>query len=109
MSTTTTAEGAARGASAAMTCSHCGLDAEPGEARHLDGAVYCCAGCETAASIIRQSGLGGFYALPDRVTNRVSVSGRSFAEFDHDAFQAAAMTSAPAAALPAADEVATKA
>ena len=75
-----------------MTCSHCGLDAAPGEARHLDGAVYCCAGCETAASIIRQSGLGGFYALPDRVTNRVSVSGRSFAEFDHDAFQAAHVT-----------------
>ena len=92
MSTTTTAEGAARDASAAMTCSHCGLDAAPGEARHLDGAVYCCAGCETAASIIRQSGLGGFYALPDRVTNRVSVSGRSFAEFDHDAFQAAHVT-----------------
>lgn len=92
MSTTTAGDLAAAGATAAMTCSHCGLDAAPGEARHVDGAVYCCAGCETAASIIRQSGLGGFYALPDRVTNRVAVSGRSFAEFDHEAFQAAHVT-----------------
>ncbi len=72
-----------------LVCSHCGLDAVPGEARHVDDATYCCAGCETAAAIIKQSGLDGFYALPDRRGERVAVSGRSFVEFDHAAFTAA--------------------
>ena len=89
MGTTATADLRAHGASVALTCSHCGLGAAPGDARTLDGETYCCAGCETAASIIRQSGLGGFYALPDRITSRVAVSGRSFTEFDHEAFQTA--------------------
>lgn len=89
MSTTTTAEVGEQGVSAAVTCSHCGLDTVAGELRTFDDEVYCCAGCETAASIIKQSGLDGFYSLPDRVTSRVAVSGRSFAEFDHEAFQAA--------------------
>ena len=88
MSTATTAE-IALGVVADLTCAHCGLEATPGEARTVDGALYCCVGCETAASIIRQSGLGGFYALPDRRTSRVEASGRSYAEFDHEAFQAA--------------------
>ena len=89
MGTTATADLRAQRASAALTCSHCGLEAAPGDERTLDGETYCCAGCETAASIIRQSGLSGFYALPDRITTRVAVSDRSFAEFDHEAFQAA--------------------
>ena len=89
MSTAITAD--ARGTATAVRerCAHCGLEAAAGEARHLDGAMYCCAGCETAASIIRQSGLTGFYSLPDKRTTRVRSSGRSFAEFDHDAFQTA--------------------
>jgi len=77
---------------AALVCAHCGLDAVAGEARRVDGAVYCCAGCETAAAIIKQSGLDGFYALPDRRTDRVAASGRSFAEFDHEAFTSAHVT-----------------
>lgn len=93
MGTSFTAEFEAT-AVAELTCAHCGLEATPGEARTSDGALYCCAGCETAASIIRQSGLGGFYALPDRRSTRVEVSGRSYAEFDHEAFQAAHVRSA---------------
>lgn len=73
---------------ATAVCAHCGLAVSPGEARLVDGASYCCAGCETAAAIIQQSGLGGFYALPDRPGARVAESDRSFAEFDHEAFQA---------------------
>ena len=73
----------------AVTCAHCGLDAIDDDARESGGVTYCCAGCETAAAIIQQSGLTGFYALPDRRTTRVVPSGRSFAEFDHDAFRAA--------------------
>lgn len=70
-------------------CAHCGLEATAGDARTVDGATYCCAGCETAARIITLSGLGGFYALPERRASRVAPSGRSYAEFDHEAFHAA--------------------
>lgn len=76
-------------------CAHCGLEATAGDARSVEGVTYCCAGCETAASIIRQSGLGGFYALPERRAMRVAPSGRSYAEFDHEAFHAAHVTSLP--------------
>ncbi len=88
MGTATTAE-LSLGAAVDLRCAHCGLEAVAGEARQVDGALYCCAGCETAAAIIRQSGLGGFYALPERRSSRVEPSGRSFAEFDHEAFQQA--------------------
>lgn len=77
------------GAAADARCAHCGLEATAGDARMVDGATYCCAGCETAASIIKQSGLGGFYALPERRASRVRTSGRSYAEFDHEACHAA--------------------
>jgi Cu2+-exporting ATPase len=74
------------GAAEQLRCAHCGLEATSGDARQRAGATYCCAGCETAASIIQQSGLGGFYALPERRATRVNSSGRSYAEFDHEAF-----------------------
>ena len=83
MSSTATAEVPLITVAAQLTCAHCGLEASPGEARRVDGTLYCCAGCETAASIIRQSGLSGFYALPDKRNSRVEASGRSYAEFDH--------------------------
>ena len=99
MATAIIADAAVRGpaADAAVAaddalCAHCGLEALEGELRFFDGAAYCCAGCETAAAIIRQSGLTGFYALPDRRTVRVQASDRSFAEFDHEAFHAAHVT-----------------
>ncbi len=76
-------------ASAVDHCAHCGLAALPGDRRVVDGLTYCCAGCETAAAIIRESGLTGFYRLPERRSQRVSPSGRTFAEFDHEAFHAA--------------------
>lgn len=85
----------ALGAAADARCAHCGLEATAGDARMLDGATYCCAGCETAASIIKQSGLGGFYALPERRASRVRTSGRSYAEFDHEAFHAAHVKELP--------------
>lgn len=84
------------GVGADARCAHCGLEATAGDARTVDGATYCCAGCETAASIIRQSGLsGGFYALPERRSSRVAPSGRSYAEFDHEAFHAAHVKTMP--------------
>ncbi len=83
------------GATADARCAHCGLEATAGDARTVDGATYCCAGCQTAASIIKQSGLGGFYALPERRASRVAPSGRSYAEFDHEAFHAAHVKTLP--------------
>ncbi len=77
---------------AATSCAHCGLDVLPAERRISDGRTYCCAGCETAATIIRQSGLGDFYALPDRRSERVVTTGREYTEFDHDSFAAAHVT-----------------
>jgi Cu2+-exporting ATPase len=94
MTTATTAEFAVPAAVDAR-CTHCGLEAAPGDARVSGGALYCCAGCETAAAIIRESGLGGFYALPERRPARVEPSGRSFAEFDHEAFQRAHVRALP--------------
>ncbi len=88
MSTTLTPE-LTLGVAELLRCAHCGLEATSGDARRRDGATYCCAGCETAASIIRQSGLGGFYALPERRAARVQSSARSYEEFDHAAFTAA--------------------
>lgn len=71
-----------------LLCAHCGLDST---------ATYCCAGCETAAAIIRESGLDAYYTLPTTVERRprpVISSGRSYAEFDHEAFQQAHVTRA---------------
>jgi len=89
MGTTATAELGFRAGTESLTCEHCGLEATPGEVRWVKGVCFCCAGCETASAIIQQSGLGGFYSLPDRRGARVTSSGRSFDEFDHEAFQKA--------------------
>ncbi len=76
----------------ASPCAHCGLEVLSGDRRVSDGRTYCCAGCETAATIIRQSGLDGFYDLPERRNERVVTSGRSYAEFDHASFVTAHVT-----------------
>lgn len=94
MNTVLTAEFDVR-AAAPTLCAHCGLEANSGDARVVDDASYCCAGCETASSIIRQSGLGGFYSMPERRAARVTPSGRSYAEFDHEAFAAAHVRALP--------------
>lgn len=86
MGTTATAEPGLGAAIGSLTCSHCGLEATAGDVRWVNGACFCCAGCETASAIIRQCGLGDFYTLPDRRGARVAPSGRSFEEFDHEAF-----------------------
>ena len=76
-------------------CAHCGLDAPVAVWGEDASAIYCCAGCATAAEIIRQSGLEAYYALPltaERRPRRVVPTGRSYAEFDHEAFQSVHVT-----------------
>ncbi len=77
---------------AEATCAHCGLEMPPGAELDSDDPAYCCSGCETAAAVIREAGLGAYYDLPERVGARVKKSGRTFDEFDHEAFQAAHVT-----------------
>ncbi len=79
---------------AVTTCAHCGLPAAA-DGRVEAGQTYCCAGCATAAAVIRASGLDGFYALPERRSTPVAGSDRSYVEFDHAAFQQGQVTTRP--------------
>lgn len=76
-----------------LACAHCGTPV-PAAVSVPDGAEgpFCCAGCATAAAIIRAGGLDDFYDQADRRTVPVVASDRTFAEFDHEAFHAAHVT-----------------
>ncbi len=70
----------------AVACAHCALPVpaayvRPGEASH------CCAGCETAAALIRSAGLDQYYRLPELRDRPVGSTGKRYDEYDHDAFQ----------------------
>jgi Cu2+-exporting ATPase len=79
---------AARGGAVAdVACTHCdgpvpSALVEAGMARQ-----FCCAGCATAYSVLHEHGLDGYYALPERRDAPVRPSGRTYDEFDHDAFR----------------------
>jgi Cu2+-exporting ATPase len=84
---TATALPDAGAATAATLCAHCGLRVpaglvEPGAERQ-----FCCTGCSLAWTIIHEVGLDGYYTLAQRREVPVAVSSRSWAEFDHPAFQ----------------------
>lgn len=68
---------------AALDCAHCGL---PAPAAREDERPFCCGGCRAAWALIHDSGLAGYYALPERRETPVKPSGRAFEEFDHAAF-----------------------
>jgi len=72
---------------AEVACSHCGLPVPEGFLE--DGSVtqFCCAGCRTAFAILRDHGLDQYYAFADRRTSPVRATGRTYEEFDHDAFR----------------------
>jgi len=76
------------GAASATACAHCGLPVPPALLEADDAPSFCCGGCATAFAIIRDGGLGRYYELPERRTAAVEPSGRSFAEFEHPAFEA---------------------
>lgn len=67
-------------------CAHCGL-AVPFDRRGTpERERFCCAGCETAAGVLRAGGLTQYYALGEVRARAVRPSGRDYAEFDHPAF-----------------------
>ena len=70
----------------AVACAHCALPV-PAAAVRADQPSYCCAGCETAAALIRSAGLDQYYRLPEPREHPVASTGKRYDEFDHDAFQ----------------------
>lgn len=76
------------GSGGEVACAHCGLPVpapllEP-DAKHS----FCCAGCRTVFAILHDSGLAGYYELGERREHPVTPSGRTYEEFDHEAFRA---------------------
>ena len=79
-------------APAQAACAHCGLPVPDGLLEPLGPRQFCCSGCRAVWDLIYASGLGGYYALPQRRVIAVRPSGSAFAEFDHDAFHALYVT-----------------
>jgi Cu2+-exporting ATPase len=71
-----------------VACAHCTLQVPLGLRDPNATEQYCCAGCRTAAAIIRQAGLDGYYRLPERRDRAVEVSARAYDDFAHDSFRA---------------------
>lgn len=71
----------------AVSCTHCGLDVPEGRLPHDGARPFCCAGCATAWQVLHEFGLERYYNMATRREQRVEATGRSFDEFDHDAFR----------------------
>lgn len=82
-------------AATAVDCAHCLLPLPDGFIEPDSPRQFCCAGCRTAWSIIHEHGLEDYYAFAERREGPVGTSGRSYAEFDHDAFHALYVKSRP--------------
>ncbi len=71
----------------AATCFHCGEPMPARGARELmiDGAprALCCAGCEAAALMIRDAGLGDYYRLRDSVSTRAQDTPTDLSAWDN--------------------------
>ncbi len=72
---------------AEATCAHCTLPVPAGLIVPDEDYQFCCAGCRTAWAILHDTGLDAYYRFGERRELAVRTSGRSFDEFDHDAFQ----------------------
>ncbi|MEP7345062.1 MAG: heavy metal translocating P-type ATPase metal-binding domain-containing protein, partial [Gemmatimonadaceae bacterium] len=68
-------------------CTHCGLAVPEGFVEPEATAQFCCAGCRAAFGILMENGLERYYGFAGRQTSPVKRSGRTYAEFDHPAFQ----------------------
>jgi len=85
---------AAQGAEG-VRCTHCSLPVPSGFVDAAASVHFCCAGCRTAHDLLHQYGLADYYALGARNGVPVHDSGRSYAEFDHEAFHALYVTTSP--------------
>lgn len=73
-------------------CSHCGLPVPDGFLDDGAATQFCCAGCRTAFAILRDHGLDQYYGFAERRTSPVRATGRTYEEFDHEAFQSLYVT-----------------
>jgi P-type Cu2+ transporter len=71
-----------------VACAHCTLPVPAALVRAEAPRQFCCAGCDTAYTLLHTHGLDQFYAFPERREARVQRTGRSYEEFDHPAFAA---------------------
>lgn len=78
-----------------VACSHCGLPVPEGFVEAGAPTQFCCAGCRTAYGILHEHGLDRYYGFADRRTSPVRASGRSYEEFDHEAFRSLYVTITP--------------
>lgn len=85
MSTTASPAATAAGV---ITCTHCTLPVPAGAVEPGASRQFCCSACRTAYAIIHEHGLEGYYAFAERRDRPVRASGRSYEEFDHEAFAA---------------------
>lgn len=76
----------------AVACAHCGLPVPEGFVEPHATEQFCCAGCRTAYGILHEHGLDQYYGFTDRRTSPVRSSGRTYEEFDHEAFHALYVT-----------------
>ncbi len=82
----------------ALTCTHCGSVVPPGRINTGAEHQFCCNGCESVYRIIHETGLDNYYAVARSSADApmpASVSGKSFTEFDDDAFTNLYVRTAP--------------
>ncbi len=78
-----------------VACAHCGLPVPEGYVEHGAATQFCCAGCRTAYGILHEHGLDQYYGFADRRTSPVRASGRTYEEFDHEAFRSLYVITTP--------------
>ena len=70
-----------------VSCAHCGNEVPDGLVDPDAADSFCCAGCRAVHAILHGAGLDGYYALGERRESPVRPSGRTYEEFDHEAFR----------------------
>ncbi|MGE3312110.1 MAG: heavy metal translocating P-type ATPase, partial [Limisphaerales bacterium] len=60
----------------ATACDHCGEPCVGGGGFRVDDRSFCCLGCQTVYSLLREVGLTDFYTIAPRPGKRVEASGR---------------------------------
>ncbi len=73
---------------AGVHCTHCGLVVPSGLVVEGADRQFCCTGCRCAFEILHDHGLDQYYRLGELREAAVTPTGRTYEEFDHDAFQA---------------------
>jgi Cu2+-exporting ATPase len=82
-------------------CAHCGLPVPPQRRGPAGSPGFCCDGCSTVYTVLREHGLTRYYALARAAGERTpaKVTGRSYAELDDAAFAARACAALPGGLL----------